>query len=158
MARCPLRLIGRAGRRRLVAEQQVDVLQVLAEEVVEQGILGAGVIVAEPPEPVAALGDVDLLATPGRGFLGGRCFSLPRPTRYSRVRYRKLRMAECRAVGLGRELRGDAENGMDELTLTDRITPRKVQNLEHVWKYTGMAVAPVAIMSLEHATTSRGSP
>src|SRR5262249_15798688 len=31
------------------------------EEVVEQGVLGAGVVVAVPPEPVAALGDVNFL-------------------------------------------------------------------------------------------------
>ena len=48
-------------RRRRVAQQHVDVLQVLAEQVIEQRVLGAGMIVAVPPEPVAALGDVQLL-------------------------------------------------------------------------------------------------
>src|SRR5262249_41643320 len=49
------------GPRRRGGPPPVDALDELAEEVVEQGVLGAGVVVAVPPEPVAALGDVDLL-------------------------------------------------------------------------------------------------
>ena len=52
----------RAGR--VAAQQRVDVAQVLAEQVVEQGVQGAGVVVAVPPEPVGALGDVDLVPGP----------------------------------------------------------------------------------------------
>ena len=55
---------GQLGRRLLV-QHQVHVLQVLAEEPVEQPVLGAAVAVAEPPEPVAPLGDVQFFPRPG---------------------------------------------------------------------------------------------
>ncbi len=48
-------------RRRRITQQQVDITQVLAKQIIEQRVLGAGVIIAIPPEPVAALGDVKLL-------------------------------------------------------------------------------------------------
>ena len=53
---------------RIAAQQGVNIAQVLAEEVVEQAVLGAAVVVAVPPEPVGALGDEDLL--PGSGHDG----------------------------------------------------------------------------------------
>src|SRR5262249_52090185 len=60
----PLRLAadgpGQLGWRR-ISKQQVDVLQELAKQVIEQRILGAGMVVAVPPEPIAALGDVEFL-------------------------------------------------------------------------------------------------
>ena len=51
----------RQVRRRRRPQEGVDVLEVLAEQVVEQRVLGAGVVVAVPPEPVATFGDVQLL-------------------------------------------------------------------------------------------------
>ena len=56
------------GARRVAAQQRVDIAQVLAEQVVEQAVKGAGMVVAIPPEPVGALGDVDLV--PGAGERG----------------------------------------------------------------------------------------
>ena len=59
-------------RDRLV-ERPVDVAQVPAEQVVELEVVLGRVVVAVPPEPVAALGDQQLLARPDeRGVVGGR--------------------------------------------------------------------------------------
>ena len=62
-ARCaPPREIGvEEGARRVEAEQGVDVPQVFAKEMVEEAVEEAGMVVAVPPEPVGALGDVDLV-------------------------------------------------------------------------------------------------
>src|SRR5439155_7974718 len=48
-------------RRRRITQDQVDVLQVLAKQVIERFVLSAGVVVAEPPTPIASLSDVNLL-------------------------------------------------------------------------------------------------
>src|SRR5262249_9283931 len=45
----------------VAVEQGKNVAQVLAEEVIEEGVERARVIVAIPPEPVRALGDVELI-------------------------------------------------------------------------------------------------
>src|SRR5579871_6523893 len=57
------------GRRR-VAEDQVNVLQMLAKQEIKQGILARRMFVAIPPEPVAALGNVDLLPGPANAVRG----------------------------------------------------------------------------------------
>src|SRR6266478_5644239 len=48
-------------RWRGVSQYQIYILQMLAEQVVEHIVLGARMIVAEPPIPVTALGDINLL-------------------------------------------------------------------------------------------------
>ena len=57
------------GARRVEAEQGVDVPQVFAKEMVEEAVEAAGMVVAIPPEPVGALGDIDFVP----GSLEGGC-------------------------------------------------------------------------------------
>src|SRR5690606_31246555 len=47
--------------RRRVAQQGIDILQMLAEQLVEQSVECRGMIIPVPPEPVAPLGDVQFL-------------------------------------------------------------------------------------------------
>ena len=75
-------LIGREQfGRRLLAQQRVDVLQCLRNSRSNSAVLAAGMIVAEPPEPVAPLGDVQFF--PGAAQLLGRLArrAWPRATR-----------------------------------------------------------------------------
>ena len=53
-------------------QEDVDVLQVLAEQVIEQPVLCGRMIVAEPPEPVAPFGDVDFVPRAGEELGGQR--------------------------------------------------------------------------------------
>ena len=52
------------------AQQPVDVSQMPSEQVVEFRVVIRGVVVAVPPEPVASLGDQNLLGGPGQGAAG----------------------------------------------------------------------------------------
>ena len=61
---------------RFLSENRVHVLQVLPEEPVEQVVLGAGVGIAEPPEPIASLGDRKLLPGVIERFLPTRPVSV----------------------------------------------------------------------------------
>ena len=56
----------------------IDILQMAAEEAIEQFVLGAGMIVAEPPEPVASLGNVQFF--PGAAQLLRRFLAATRRT------------------------------------------------------------------------------
>ena len=98
------------GRER-IAENGIDVLQMLAKQPIEQVLLGAVMAVAEPPEPIAPFGDGQLAA--GSGQLIG-CFvplglgghqvlarfvdTDPRPdcTRDARSRCRSCAESNCR--------------------------------------------------------------
>ena len=66
--------------RRVAAQEGVDVAQMLAEQVVEKSVESARMIVAVPPKPVRALGDIKLI--PGsrqcRGIVPACAFFLER--------------------------------------------------------------------------------
>src|SRR5690606_2716493 len=65
-ARDRMKQIGRCG----VPQQGVNILQVLAEQLVKQAVQRRGMVVAVPPEPVAPLGDVEFFpGTPQAVFL-----------------------------------------------------------------------------------------
>src|SRR3972149_6539208 len=60
---------GEVSGRRFI-ERQVNVLQVFAEQSIELPCLWRSVSIADPPEPIAAFGDIKLL--PGAGDFVGR--------------------------------------------------------------------------------------